>query len=108
MLSVNQTIITVNELIREIRFEIEDIVLGLDLLPTGTCNHYHTTSFFDYISVCLSVYICPRICLFIGANGEEAMVASTKATEAQELSYLCGHVFLSVSQYVYLSISRRL
>jgi len=33
VLSVNQTLITVNELIREIRFEIEDIVLGLDLLP---------------------------------------------------------------------------
>jgi len=31
--SVNLTLISVDELIREIRFEIEDIVVGLDMLP---------------------------------------------------------------------------
>jgi len=34
--SVNLTLVSVNELIQEIRFEVEDIVLGLDMLPERT------------------------------------------------------------------------
>jgi len=36
VVSVNTTLITVEELITEIRFEIEEIVEGLDMLPTRT------------------------------------------------------------------------
>jgi len=36
VISVNVTLVSVDELIREIRYEIEDIVLGLDSLPEGT------------------------------------------------------------------------
>ena len=38
--SVNVTLVEVNEDIRDIRIEIEDIVLGLDSLPEGLWIHF--------------------------------------------------------------------
>ena len=43
--SVNVTLINVDQLIREIRFEIEDIVVGLDSLPEGTSSIHQSTVF---------------------------------------------------------------
>ena len=74
VLSVNLTIINVNELIREIRLEIEDIVIGLDLLPQ---RMYHCVIHWTRLHCHRSCFRC-RCCSYLEQSTSDSDLCNTQ------------------------------